>query len=117
MLEKIYPHVFMQLSKEYRDHIATIFGVKQSAITEVRDQTVISDGRTTEDLAVINAETMEAYVGSKETFARLWELTIAKAKSELYPAISLDTIADEAPVVEEPIINVTEQKNDTKKSK
>lgn len=110
MLEKIYPHIFIQVPKDLRDYIAKVFGVKQSGITEVRDSTVISDGRTVEDLSVINEETMEAYVGSKETFARLWEITISKAKSELYPPIPL-------PVDEEPIKKINEQKNDNKKNK
>ena len=83
--DKIVPQAFMLLPRDIRDHIAQVFDVNRSGITEIRDDTVILDGRTLEDLSVITSEKMAEYVGSVESFGRLWELSIAKAKHELYP--------------------------------
>lgn len=79
----------MLAPKDIREHLATVFNVGLSGITEVRDQTVVTDGRTIEDLIVITAEAMAKYVGSMESFARLWELSLARAKHELYPPFEI----------------------------
>lgn len=75
----------MHISKEVRDYIALMWKIPQSGITEIRDQYVISDGHTYEDLVVITLEKMCEYIGSEESFARAWEITCAKAYSELHP--------------------------------
>lgn len=87
--ERILPGQFMNLSKELRDHIAGVFHVAQSGATEVRNDEVVSDGRTFEDLAVITKEAMLEYVGSTEDFLRAWELTVRKAYSELHPSMGV----------------------------
>jgi hypothetical protein len=84
-MDKIFPQLWMQLSRESREHLAKVFELPRTGITEIRNQDVISDGYTQEDLAHITAEKMEHYVGSKETFSRLWELTVAKCRHELNP--------------------------------
>lgn len=81
--------LWMQLDIPRRNLIAEDFGLKKTGITEVRDQEVLTDGYSNEDLAEITAEKMEAYVGSKETFPRLWELTCAKAHSKLHPPVGV----------------------------
>lgn len=63
--------------------------IPRSGVSEVRDQTVISDGHTYEDLLAITHERMNEYIGSEETFARAWEITVAKAYSELHPPIGV----------------------------
>lgn len=83
--ERILPQQFMHITKEVRDYIAAMWKLPQSGIIEVRDQYVISDGHTYEDLAVITLDKMCEYIGSRETFARAWEITCAKAYSELHP--------------------------------
>lgn len=83
--ERILPQQFMHISKEVRDYIALMWKIPQSGITEIRDQYVISDGHTYEDLAVITLEKMCEYIGSEESFARAWEITCKKAYSELHP--------------------------------
>lgn len=85
--ERILPGQFMNLSRELRDHIANVFEVGRTGISEVRDETVVSDGRTFDDLAAITKEKMCAYVGSEENFLRAWELTVAKATYELHPPV------------------------------
>ena len=49
-MERIYPAVWLALPKETREHLAKVFGISASGITEVRDQSVVSDGFTVEDL-------------------------------------------------------------------
>ena len=61
------------------EKIATIFEVSRSSHSEVHGNEVVSDGRTVKDLSVINVETMQKYLESKETnFANLLEKTINK---------------------------------------
>lgn len=108
MQERIVPGQLMLLDKKMRDHIAETFGVKQSGPCEVRDNEVISDGRTLADLSVITKEAMTAYVGSEETFGRLWEITCAKAYSELNPPVG-----EIAPVVPTEVEIAPEVENNT----
>jgi hypothetical protein len=85
--ERILPGQFMHVSKEVRDYLAAMWKIPRSGITEIRDQDVISDGHTYEDLASITHEMMNKFVGSEESFARAWELTVMKAYSELHPPV------------------------------
>lgn len=85
--ERILPAQFMHISKEVRDYIALMWSIPRSGITEIRDQEVLTDGHTYEDLSVITLEKMCEYIGSQETFGRAWELTVAKAYSELHPPV------------------------------
>ncbi len=87
--KNVYVQNWLQLSVEIRNHLRTIFDIPRTGITEVRDTSIISDGTTNEDLGTITVDKMEKYVGSKETFPRLWELTLAKAKYELHPPMNL----------------------------
>lgn len=63
--------------------------IPRSGVSEIRDQEVVSDGHTYEDLLVITLDLMNRYIGSEETFARAWEVTIAKAFSELHPPVGI----------------------------
>lgn len=85
--EKVTPQHWMLLDKETRDYLAKKFDIKVSGVTEVVDQRVVTDGRTMIDLEALSREAMCAFVGSDETFARAFELTIAKAYSELHPPV------------------------------
>ena len=114
MPNRVYPQMFMALSKELRERIAEEFCVGRTSIIEIRDQEVISDGRTLDDLSVINEANMAAYVGSVEPFMRLWELTVAKAYSELHPPVA---VIGSEPKEEEKIVNNHESTHATKKSK
>lgn len=118
--EKITPQLWMLLARETREHLAKQFKVPKSGVTEIRDQELISDGRTMIDLEVFTREAMCEYVESDETFGRAFELVIAKAHSELHPPIgvikakeveitvSVDTGTPEKIVVVEEIKEVTE---------
>lgn len=86
--------MWLELPRDIRDHLTTVFGIVKTGIAEIRDQTVISDGVTNDNLAVISAEKMEEYVGSKEEFHKLWQLTVSKAKFELHPPIDIMDLAD-----------------------
>lgn len=85
-MNKIYTQHWIELPKEVRQHLALKFGLKRTGLTEVRDQTLISDGTTNEDLAnVFTHAALNAYIGSEETFAHAWEVAVSKAKFEIKP--------------------------------
>lgn len=86
-MEKIYQQHWIELPKDIREHLAKVLGIPMSGIREIRDNTVISDGHTNEDLRVITAEKMADYVGSDGDFNHLWTVTVSKAKYELNPPI------------------------------
>lgn len=83
--DRIFIPLWMLVPAAERLVLARDLAVPKSGVTEIRDQEVITDGHTNEDLANITAEHMAAYVGSEDTFARLWELSVAKARSEVHP--------------------------------
>jgi patatin-like phospholipase/acyl hydrolase len=87
MQTNIYPQQWLHLSKEVRLHLMKVFGIIRTGITEIRDQEVISDGFTADDLKAITLEKMCEYIGSQETFLRAWEVTLAKIHAELNPPI------------------------------
>lgn len=79
--------LWLTLSKETRLHLVKIFNIPQTGVKEVRDQDVVSDGHTNDNLTAISKEKMAEYTGSPltESFNRLWEITLAKVKFELNP--------------------------------
>ncbi len=89
--DKLFPVQFMHQSKEIRDYLCQMWKIPRTGISEVRDNTVISDGHTLDDLAVITLERMCEYIGSEESFGRAWEITCAKAHSELHPPVGTIT--------------------------
>lgn len=89
MYERVLPQLWMALPLDERAHLANVFSVEKTGVTEVRDNVVISDGYRYEDLFAITAQKMIDYVGSTETFPRLWELTCAKARFELHPPVGV----------------------------
>ena len=93
--QRIFPQQFMHLSQEMRTYFTQMWKIPRSGISEIRDQTVISDGHTYEDLAVITHELLNEYIGSEETFARAWEIACMKAYSELHPPVGVIKSRDE----------------------
>ena len=85
MYEHVLPNLWMLLSYEERNHLAKVFNMEKTGVTEVKDNQVITDGYRYEDLGAITRDKMIEYVGSEDTFPRLWELTCAKVKFELTP--------------------------------
>lgn len=92
MFNKVYTQHWLELSKETRTHLREVFNIPRTGITEVRDTTIVSDGTTNSDLESITSERMERYVGSKESYPRLWELTLAKVRYELNPPMDLSSL-------------------------
>lgn len=85
MYNNVPTQLWMLLDKDIRAHLVSVFGINKTGITEIRDQDIIADGYTNEDLKAITLEKMTAYIGSEETFPRAWEITCAKAKYDLNP--------------------------------
>jgi len=87
MQTNLYPQQWMSLPKDVKAHLVKAFGLSKSGVTEIRDQDLVSDGYTLDDLRKISREKMCEYIGSDETFMRSWEITVAKARAELNPPI------------------------------
>lgn len=87
--ERLLPQLWMVQPLDVRNHLAAHFDLHKTGVSEIRDQDVISDGYSFDDLEGITHEKMVEYVGSEESFPRLWELTVAKAHYELTPPIEM----------------------------
>ena len=101
MYTQILPQLWMLVPKAERDYIAEVFSLTRAGITEVKDQEVITDGYTANDLAGITLEKMTVFIGSEETFPRAWELTVAKAHSVINPPVGI--IASKVAEIEQEI--------------
>lgn len=84
-MERIYPQMWLEVSKEIREHLAKVFNLTRTGTSEIRNETVISDGYTIEDLGGITAEKMAEYVGYPNSFHILWAICQKKAELELNP--------------------------------
>lgn len=108
-IKRIYNQHWLELPKEIRDHLVKKLGLVRTGITEVRDQTVLSDGHTNDDLAVITSEKLSEYVGSPMTdkvdFPHLWSVAVSKANFELHPPININELKNSpfAPALKEPL--------------
>lgn len=87
MYNNIPSQLWMLLDKPVRAHLATVFEIPMTGVREIIDDRVISDGYSNTDLQSITLEKMIAYIGSEETFPRAWEMSCAKANSELNPEV------------------------------
>ncbi len=112
MQQQIYPQVWINLPKETRLHLVKVFGLERTGVTEIRDQEVVSDGFTVDDLKRITLEKMCEYIGSEETFGRAWEITLAKVHSELNPPIGEIKRIDGEPTIVEVLDTVEEVKEE-----
>ena len=102
MQTQIYPQQWMALTKPYREILKKAFTIPgPTAPTEVKDDYVVTDGHTLDDLKEITLEKMNAYIGSTETFGRAWEVTLAKVHSELNPPVAEIKKIDGEPTIVE----------------
>lgn len=83
--EKVPTQLWMLIPRDERMVIVEAFGIERTGITKVYNDTVESDGYTSTDLEALTAERMAEWVGSDADFPRLWELTVAKARSIVNP--------------------------------
>jgi hypothetical protein len=124
--DRVMPQLWIILPREERDVLIQEFSLVRTGVTEVRDSTVVSDGYSYDDLAAITAEKMAEFVAPneveeamKDSFPRLWELTVAKARSIVNPPIAEivsengEMVADELPpaptIEEDPKIKAQEE--------
>lgn len=134
MQEYLTQQQWMLLEIPVKQKLSSVFGVIKSGAAEIRDNYVVTDGYTQEDVKAITLEKMNAYIGSEEaTFLRAWEITLSKVNFELNPPVgeivaskevpgAIEVIpVQEAPIVimaeTEAIIETKEKTNDSKKSK
>lgn len=73
------PFEWLQFSTETQNLFKETFHIPRSSGTIVTDNRVESDGHTIEDLSVVNPETLQEYLGTKDDhWDNLLELTINK---------------------------------------
>ena len=87
MYNSVPPQLWMQLDKKVRHHLVEIFKIPRTGITEIYNEEIRADGYSIDDLKAISLDKMIAYIGSEETFPRAWEMSCAKANSELNPEV------------------------------
>lgn len=113
-VQRLLPGQLMQITREVREYLYLMWKIPKSGITEVLNESVIADGHTYDDLAVITLEKMCEYIGSEESFGRAWELTCAKAYADLHPPIGMIKGAEQVVYNEDNIESVEDLKLDTK---
>ena len=123
MFNRIYQQMWLSLDKETRDYLQKVFNIQKSSITEIRDNQVLSDGVTNQDLEVITSERLSEYTESPVSigFPKLWEIALSKVKYELHPP-AITVGAQEVPKQEsleslEEVKPKKHAKNQEKKSK
>ena len=87
---QVYAQNWMILPRDLRRHLALVFKIVPTGITEVKDNVVISDGFTNDNLKLIDAVKMAEYLKvplDMYDFAKLWELTLGHANHELHPVV------------------------------
>jgi hypothetical protein len=99
--------LWMMVPKHEREIIAEGLSLSRTGISEIRDQEIISDGYSNDDLANVTEAVMLDWVGGSDdkNFNRLWELTVAKAHFIAHPPIGVITPKKE----EEEIIVIEEE--------
>jgi len=91
---QIYQAQYIRLDKEIREKLIKDFNIQKSQVCEIKDNTLISDGVSNEDLQVVTQETMMEYLGITEAlpWGYLWELTLTKIDKELHPELHKDEL-------------------------
>ena len=81
---QIYQHLYIHLDREVREKLIKVFNIQKSGVSEILDQTLISDGVTNQDLSVITSKAMSEYLGVSEElpFSFLWEQVLSKISSK-----------------------------------
>lgn len=123
MYTNIFESLWMQNDRDTRNYLAEIFEVPMTGLREIRDNEVIRDGRSNEDLKVITLEKMNEYTGIQDdNIMSAWNNVIVKAHNRF----NIVPMADEpkeftvpvADIVATSTIDNNEKTNDkTKKSK
>jgi hypothetical protein len=93
MKQQIYPQEWLAIPTRSREKLAELLSVPKSGGTIMQDNTMLSDGRSMKDLAVINVETMSKLVNSEETdFYKLLEACVKYANEKLEESIKKEVI-------------------------
>lgn len=107
--QNLFPAQWMHATKEVREYLAAMWKLSRSGVTEIRDQDVLSDGYTLEDLRAITLERMNEYLGEEHSFARAWELTQIKAYEEMHPEVVTMKPTEEVRVIADEVVEVKEE--------
>lgn len=83
MFERVYVPQWMSLTKDVREKMAEIFKIPRSGITEIRDETVLTDGRTQDDLLAITQEKLEKFCKQQGQFADLFKIAVKKVQFQI----------------------------------
>jgi hypothetical protein len=77
--DKINKFQWMRLPRETRSKLSEMFGLERTGVSEIRDDEVISDGYSDDDLSNITKEKLIGItkLSDEFSFQSMWELLIA----------------------------------------
>jgi hypothetical protein len=93
-MERIHKFQWMQVPKEVREKLIELFGLTRTSFSEIRDDVVISDGYSDDDLSLITKDKMCEITGlpCELSFSSLWEVMVVKLTNDVYDkAVMPDT--------------------------
>lgn len=118
MFDRVYLQHWMSLPRDARLKLAEELGIPRNGITEVRDEIVLTDGHTNDDLGVITKELLQSYTGGDEndSFASLWDAAVSGKKAIVLEPTKEELIAQVAAMPEGSlqISHLEEVKEETK---
>lgn len=80
IFSRIFIPQWMLLEKPVRDQLAKDFNIPQSGIIEIRNEEVLTDGKTNQDLEAITKEKLVEYCKQDGEFSFLFNIAVKKAK-------------------------------------
>lgn len=84
---QVYGGMWIKLSPTVKTKIAELFNIPRNGASHVNDNLVIADGYLDRDLAVLNVESMNKFLGTNETdIFPLWNLMIKHIEVLVTPA-------------------------------
>lgn len=117
LFSRLYAHQWMTLPRETRMELRRIFNLPQTNVVEVRDNIVLTDGVTNDDLLQLTLDKLEWFTNKKGTFAELFEKTIQLIQNPV--VVQLDSICimplkDEVKSEVKPEVKQVEKKTEKK---
>ena len=73
----------MTLPREVRLWLRNMFDIPQSNVVEVRDNTVLTDGVTNDDLKAITLEKLQKFTKKDGKFSELFEILIQEVQLQM----------------------------------
>lgn len=84
---QVYGGMWIRLSPTIKTKIAELFSIPRNGASHVNDNLVIADGYLDRDLAVLNVQSMNQFLGTSEVdIFKLWNMLISHVEVLITPA-------------------------------